>query len=149
YTVTAVVGAAPASQSLGAAPPTRRVPSWLPDAASDVFAPGWDVSQHQIDHQNMYAAYGLGSPFPEDAKLCAALNSFWPAVAPDSARAYGWRPPRPFSRFGNQLTTSILLTDRELGYHPLHPRVVQREVEAEPGWDGDSGPFLLTVDGKR
>jgi hypothetical protein len=31
------------------------------------------------------AAYGLGSPFPEDAKLCAALNSFWPAVAPDAS----------------------------------------------------------------
>ena len=26
------------------------------------------------------AAYGLGSPFPEDSKLCAALSSFWPAV---------------------------------------------------------------------
>ena len=34
------------------------------------------------------AAYGLGSPFPEDSKLCAALSAFWPAVAPDAARTF-------------------------------------------------------------
>lgn len=34
------------------------------------------------------SSYGLGSPFPEDAKLCAALSTFWPAAAPDTARTY-------------------------------------------------------------
>jgi hypothetical protein len=150
YTATAVVGAPPSSKSIGAAAPLRNcAPTWLPDAASDVFAPGWDVSQHQYANQNMYVAYGLGSPFPEDAKLCAALNSFWPAVAPDSARTYGWRPPIPWSRMGNPLTTAIPLTDAELGYHSGHPRVVTNEVKASFGWDGDHGPFLVTVAGNR
>ena len=51
---------------------------------------------------------GLGSPFPEDAKLCAMLNSFWPAVAPDAARTFGQTP------------TGIPLLDTELGLHPQH-----------------------------
>lgn len=150
YTATAVVGSPPASKSLSAASlSSRRGPTWLPDAASDVFAPGWDVSQHQTANQNMYAAYGLGSPFPEDAKLCAALNSFWPAVAPDSARTYGWRPPSPWSKTGTALTTAIPLTDSELGYHPGHPRVIAGEVAAAKGWDGDHGPFVVNMAGAR
>jgi hypothetical protein len=32
--------------------------------------------------------YGLGSPFPEDSMLCAALSSFWPAAAPDITRVF-------------------------------------------------------------
>lgn len=150
YTAAAVVGTPPASKSLGAGSLSpRRGPTWLPDAASDVFYPGWDVSQHQTANQNMYAAYGLGSPFPEDAKLCAALNSFWPAVAPDSARTYGWRPPPPWSRTGSALTTAIPLTDSELGYHLGHPRVAAGEVTAAPGWDGDHGPFVVNAAGAR
>lgn len=150
YTASAVVGAPPASLSLRAAPLSQpRGPTWLPDAAAGVFAPGWDVSQHQTANQNMYAAYGLGSPFPEDAKLCAALNSFWPAVAPDSARTYGWRPPPPWSKTGSALTTAIPLTDSELGYHPGHPLVTAGEVATTRGWDGDYGPFILTVGGVR
>lgn len=150
FTATAVVGAPPVSKCIDtASPSSRRAPSWLPDGASDVFAPGWDVSQHLTGNQNMYAAYGLGSPFPEDAKLCAALNSFWPAVAPDSARTYGWRPPIPWSRRGNPLTTAIPLTDAELGYHPQHPRVVFKEVASAKGWDGDHGPFIVTLNNAR
>jgi hypothetical protein len=34
------------------------------------------------------AGYGLGSPFPEDPKPCAALNSFRPAAAPDMKRTF-------------------------------------------------------------
>lgn len=141
FTVTAVVGNAGVASSLKTLQAPRRALSWLPDAAADVYAPGWDVSQHQRDGRNMMVSYGLGSPFPEDAKLCAALNSFWPAVAPDSSRTYGFRPPQP-DRPRRQLFTSIPLTDHELGYHRHHPRVLAGEVICEAGWDGDHGPYL-------
>lgn len=141
YTVTAIVGQSGVAPSLGLISRPRRTLSWLPDAAADVFAPGWDVSQHQRDGRNMMVSYGLGSPFPEDAKLCAALNSFWPAVAPDSSRTYGFRPPQP-NRPRRQLFTSLPLTDSELGYHPEHPRVLAREVRSDAGWDGEYGPYL-------
>ena len=72
---------------------SARRASYLPDAASGSFAPGWDVGV--VDYETAWgtnvehlAAYRLGSPFPEDAKLCAALSSFWPAVAPDSAQSF-------------------------------------------------------------
>ena len=62
--------------------------SHLPDDAAGVFAPGWDVSRDRLpDGTSHLASYGLGSPFPEDAKLCAALSAFWPAAAPDATRA--------------------------------------------------------------
>jgi len=149
YTATAVVGSVASGGSLPTAPSLSRPPSWLPDGASDVFAPGWDVSQHRLDNQSMYAAYGLGSPFPEDAKLCAALNSFWPAVAPDSARTYGFRPPHPQTGRVRALSTSIPLSDAELGYHPQHPRVQSGEVDTTYGWDGDYGPFIVVENGHR
>lgn len=149
YTVTAIVGSLALSNSPGEISFPKRAPGWLPDSASDVFAPGWDTSQHQWKNQNMLVAYGLGSPFPEDAKLCAALNSFWPAVSPDSSRTYGYRPPR-MGRPSRLLYTSIPLLDSELGYHPQHPRVLANEVLSKPGWDGDFGPFFIDSDlGKR
>lgn len=71
---------------------SARRASCLPDAGAGVFAPGWDVGitlyANGMDNVVHLAAYRLGSPFPEDAKLCAALSSFWPAVAPDSAQSY-------------------------------------------------------------
>lgn len=153
YTATAVVGSIASSGCIAAVKNGVRAISWLPDGAADVFAPGWDVSQHLLHNQNMYVAYGLGSPFPEDAKLCAALNSFWPAVAPDSARTYGYRPPKanPFVPFSSDrlLPTSIPLLDGELGYHRDHPRVQNQEVAERRGWDGDFGPFFVTVGDKR
>ena len=144
-TATAIVGFAARGQATALEPPTPDPggSSWLPDAASGVFAPGWDVAEHVIDGRPNYVAYGLGSPFPEDAKLCAALNSFWPAVAPDSSRTYGFAPD------GEQLPTAVPLMDDELGRHPEHPRVVAGEVAASMGWDGDQGPFFATVGGKR
>jgi hypothetical protein len=135
-TATAIVGFADRGVSLGDSDDSGAA-SWLPDAASGVFAPGWDVSQHVINDRPNYVAYGLGSPFPEDSKLCAALNSFWPAVAPDSSRTYGFGPGGH-----DVLPTSIPLMDSELGYHPQHPRVLAGEVKASIGWDGDQGPFL-------
>lgn len=71
--------------------PTTARHAVLPDAAAGIFAPGWDTSAARIPESATkphLSAYGLGSPFPEDAKLCAALSTFWPAVAPDTARTF-------------------------------------------------------------
>lgn len=141
-TATAIVGWAAAGQSASTRADVSGASSWLPDAASDVFAPGWDVSNHIIGGRRNYVGYGLGSPFPEDSKLCAALNSFWPAVAPDSSRTYGRGPGST-----NLLPTSIPLLDSEVGYHADHPRVQAGEVAASLGWDGDEGPFFQTLPG--
>ena len=96
--------------------------SYLTDGAAGIFAPGWDTSfdvsifgGKAIPH---LAAYGLGSPFPEDSKLCAALSSFWPAVAPDISRSF-W----PTSN------TILPLTDEEIGAN-----------SQKSGWDGELGP---------
>ena len=60
----------------------------MPDAAAGIFAPGWAISTDTTEGRKHLAAYGLGSPFPEDSKLCAALSAFWPAAAPDTTRTY-------------------------------------------------------------
>ncbi|MBO9475710.1 hypothetical protein J7413_19395 [Shimia sp. R10_1] len=122
-TPTAIVGlkgSANAGSSRGSELEIQRV-SALPDAGAGVYQPGWDVSTDvtRVDEHNEdvlhLAAYGLGSPFPEDAKLCAALSAFWPGVAPDSARSSGQRPIAP-------------MTDREVG------------LDGAPAWDGVPGP---------
>lgn len=91
----------------------------LPDGAAGVFAPGWDTSKDKTGGVEHLAAYGLGSPFPEDAKLCAALSAFWPAVAPDVARS-----------FSQARRTVTPMTDEEIG-----------SVGDLP-WDGVPGPRL-------
>jgi len=141
-TATAIVGWAAAGQSVGQRPDAAGASSWLPDAASDYFAPGWDVSEHVVAGRSNYVSYGLGSPFPEDSKLCAALSSFWPAVAPDASRTYGFQPG------GSRLRTSIPMLDSEVGYHAQHTRVLAGEVAASIGWDGDEGPFFETRGGQ-
>lgn len=94
--------------------------SFLPDAASGEFAPGWDVSRDSDESGTEFlASYGLGSPFPEDAKLCAALSTYWPAVAPDAARTF-----EPSHRW----PTVSPLTDEEIGQIGTFP------------WDGVNGP---------
>ena len=107
--------------------------SCLPDDAAGVFAPGWDVSTDVDDTDTHHlAAYGLGSPFPEDAKLCAALSAFWPAVAPDAARTMSSHTGNP-----NLQGTVAPLSDPEVGQQP-------------PGipWDGVIGPRLVEVEGE-
>jgi hypothetical protein len=104
----------------------------MTDSASNEFDPGWDISMSGDEEGNYLAAYGLGSPFPEDAKLCAALNSFWPAAAPDASRTFAIQ----------YAPTAIPLLDEELGYHRRHPRVLQRKARPSTGWDGEQGPFL-------
>lgn len=114
----------PKNTKYGKLPETTRN-SYLPDAAAGVFAPGWDVSFDRTkEGTGFLAAYGLGSPFPEDSKLCAALSTFWPAVAPDAARTFG--PNVNQSRF---FATVSPLTDEEIG-----------QVGNLP-WDGVSGPI--------
>jgi len=112
--------AAPANKGKG----RRRGASWLPDAAAGVFAPGWDVSLDAKGANTHLAHYGLGSPFPEDAQLCAALSAFWPAVAPDTARKN--------EPYGKKHTVAPM-TDEELG------------AGSNPGFDGYGGPKLLAT----
>ncbi|MEH1835376.1 MAG: hypothetical protein V7L29_25810 [Nostoc sp.] len=129
-TVTAIVSL-PRQGSMQQMPlngsPTIRQ-AYLPDAAAGVFAPGWDVSFDRTNEVEHLASYGLGSPFPEDSKLCAALSTFWPAVAPDAARTFQPNPLWP---------TVSPLTDLEIG-----------QVGNLP-WDGISGPRRVTKDGKE
>jgi hypothetical protein len=110
---------------LEGAPTTRH--AHLPDAAASVFAPGWDTGRDETQGTTHLASYGLGSPFPEDAKLCAALSSFWPAVAPDAGRS-----------FSRVFPTATPLTDAEIG------------SVGELPWDGVPGPrFIPGGDGDR
>ncbi|MED7669070.1 hypothetical protein GXB78_17850 [Pseudomonas moraviensis subsp. stanleyae] len=107
-------------------------PSSLPDGAAGVFGPGWEVGwvrQKTPDAQwiNVLAGYQMASPFPEDAKICAALGSFWPGVAPDSARVF---EPRA------SLHTIIPLTDQEIGQN------------GAIAWDDQHGPQVI-VEGNR
>jgi hypothetical protein len=131
-TITAVV-------SMGA--PLGQAPVWpvqpdplrataLPDDAAGVFAPGWDVGQDSTGTTEHLAAYSLGSPFPEDAKLCAALSTFWPAVAPDIFRTFVQVP-------GNVNGTVAPLTDAEIGQTGGLP------------WDGVPGPRVVDAGGEK
>ncbi|MGL6096241.1 MAG: hypothetical protein ACRC7O_10660, partial [Fimbriiglobus sp.] len=109
--------------------PDARRHSALPDDGAGVFFPGWDAALDKTAAGVAHlAAYGLGSPFPEDAKLCAALSTFWPAVAPDVARTF---LANPASRRG----TAAPLTDDEIG-----------QVSGV-SWDGIAGPRVVNVAG--
>lgn len=101
---------------------TRHV--YLPDAASGIFAPGWDIGLDASSNPQHLAAYTLGSPFPEDSKLCAALSSYWPAVAPDAGRSF-WR--------GSKVVYPSVspLTDDEIG------------STGDSAWDGSIGPKIV------
>jgi len=103
--------------------------TYLPDAAAGVFAPGWDVGADIIRDENgrrikHLAEYRLGSPFTEDAKLCAALSNFWAAVAPDVARTF---EPNATDR---PWPTIFPLTDEEIGIGQNN----------NLSWDGIKGP---------
>jgi hypothetical protein len=99
--------------------------AYLPDASSGYFAPGWDIGLDDSGDTAHLAAYTLGSPFPEDSKLCAALSAFWPAVAPDSGRSFWWN-----ERTG-VFPTVTPLTDDEIGSN------------GKSGWDGSNGPKVI------
>jgi hypothetical protein len=124
-TMTAIVGQFGACKGTPTAIPLDSRPpraSMLPDGAAGVFAPGWDTSIDRTEETDpddtgvtirpgatFLTTYGLGSPFPEDAKLCAALSSFWPAAAPDITRTF---EPNP------KYATATPLPDDVLGQAP-------------------------------
>ncbi len=121
------------------------VSGFLPDVASSVFAPGWDIT-YSADKPGSTDVYlsteGLGSPFVEDMKLCAASNGMWPASSPDSARTYQGALD-PYSRN----PTAVPLLDNELGFHKNSPAGVAMKKESF-GWDGVQGPFMENINGK-
>jgi hypothetical protein len=69
----------------------------------------------------------MASPFTEDVRICAALGSYWPGVAPDSARTF---EPR------SNLHSIIPLTDEEIGQH------------GATAWDNQQGPQLIAHEGR-
>lgn len=129
--VTAIVSHPQSSTTPDLALPVQRAQrqSWLPDFASGVFGPGWEVGRGLVDapFTNMLCGYQLASPFTEDARICAALGSYWPGVAPDSTRSF---EPR------NVSATVIPLTDSEIG------------LGDSPAWDGRAGPTLIESQGR-
>src|SRR4029077_6858149 len=106
--------------------------------------------------QKFLAGYGLGSPFIEDAKICASFGAYWPGVAPDSTRQYA--PDKKIGGVVYPYPTIAPLTDEEIGSAPLEdgqftprdgihgPRATMidgREV-AFMSWDGVRGPRATT-----
>ena len=113
----------------------------LPDGAAGLFDPGWDVSQNRTEDNFFFLeSYGLGTPFVEDVKICAALSSFWPGVAPDGSREF--QPGKVAANPVVQAWPTIApVTDDEMGI-----------VEIADGgflpWDGVRGPVETIVDGE-
>jgi len=120
--------------------------SGLPDNSPGVFDPGWDASQgifYAADGQMLQRYlqnHGLGTPFVEDVKLCAALGSYWPAIAPDSARS--WTPLKKAPGDLYPWPTIVPLTDLETGIEPMP------DGRFMP-WDGVRGPQIVERGGKR
>jgi hypothetical protein len=117
----------------------------LPDGSPGLFDPGWDTSQGIYFRdpnrplQKFLTGYGLGSPFIEDAKLCAALGAYWPGVAPDSTRVF-----QPDKKIGGEpypYPTIVPLTDEEIGSAPV------AGGQFMP-WDGVHGPRATTFEGR-
>ena len=147
-TVTAIVsqpddGSGPVQSPNG---PCGRPAAACPTAPRDSFDPGWDTSQDLLYSDpdtpilKFLAGYGLGSPFVEDAKLCAALGAYWPGISPDATRAY---PPKKLQmglRYG--WPTIVPMTDEEIG-------IVPTADGAYMPWDGVRGPQRRTVDGRE
>ena len=90
--------------------------------------------------QKFLAGYGLGSPFIEDAKICAAFGAYWPGVAPDSTRQYA--PDKKIGGVVYPYPTIAPLTDEEIGSAPL-------ESGQFMPWDGVHGPRPATFQGRQ
>jgi hypothetical protein len=121
----------------------------MPDGSPGLFDPGWDTSQgiyysapavHGALLQKFLAGYGLGSPFIEDTKLCAALGAYWPGVAPDATRTF--QPDKQIAGRVYPYPSVAPLTDEEIGIAPLP------DGRFMP-WDGVRGPQARTLNGKR
>jgi hypothetical protein len=85
--------------------------------------------------QKFLAGYGLGSPFVEDAKLCAALGAYWPGVAPDATRTFA--PDKQIAGIVYPYPTVAPQTDEELGMVPS-----SLSGKSAP-WDGVPGPTVV------
>jgi hypothetical protein len=123
--------------------------SFLPDTGTGIFFPGWDVTYSTDNKENItnpfLATVGLGSPFPEDMKLCAAANGMWPVESPDAGRTFQGSL-EPFPLYGKP-STSVPLMDNEIGYHRNSP---YGKIRGETfGWDGEQGPFLKKDDAHK
>lgn len=131
--------------------------SYLSDTSAFVFAPGWEATYSSLESdikRVFLATFGLGSPFPEDMKLCAAANGMWPVASPDAARTFqGSLQPLPTPKSLFKLSdetvppTAIPLMDSELGIHKGYPGLSDPTcgVTESYGWDGEQGPFLEKV----
>ena len=118
--------------------------SFLPDTGTGVFFPGWDATYSGKRKDSYLATFGLGSPFPEDMKLCAAANGMWPVTSPDAGRTFQGSLEPIGGRIPN---TSIPLLDEELGRNKRSPFCKYYNNDSESfGWDGEQGPFLETKD---
>lgn len=109
----------------------------LPDGSPGLFDPGWDVSigvrstNGGKDVHKYLVGHGLGSPFIEDAKLCAALGAYWPGLAPDATRQY--QPEKWMDGIPYPWPSIVPLTDEELGMVPA-------ANGKRMSWDGVVGP---------
>ena len=117
----------------------------LPDGSPGLFDPGWDTSQgiyYTDPHrpvQKFLTAHALGSPFIEDAKLCAALGNYWPGVSPDATRVFP-----PDKKIGGTMypyPSNVPLTDEEVGIAPT------KSGQYMP-WDGVRGPKTAEFEGR-
>ncbi len=137
-TVTALVGMLQALPDASTSRPgdVKDRTSSLTDASSGVFAPGSDISMDEtpprVDERGQdipvrvyLANYGMGSPFLEDTKLCAAQSAFWPGTTPDTARVYEPFPDQP---------TVTPLLDSELPWDGSpQPEIVREPGKNQPG----------------
>jgi hypothetical protein len=115
--------------------------STLPDGTAGLFDPGWETTQDRTEENLFYLqSYGLGSPFVEDAKLCASLGAYWPGVSPDATRTF--QPDKKAQRDSQPWPTVCPLTDEEIG-------IVEVPGGGYRPWDGVRGPQLVTRDGRQ
>ncbi|WP_407264904.1 hypothetical protein R5N98_12620 [Tenacibaculum maritimum] len=123
--------------------------SYLPDTGTGIFYPGWDVtysSEKNNEANPFFATFGLGSPFPEDMKLCAAANGMWPVLSPDAGRTFqGSLESFPILGKPN---TAIPLMDIEIGLNINSPQVLENKCSESFGWDGEQGPYLFKKEKK-
>ncbi len=118
------------------------ISSHLPDVCSSVFAPGWDVTYSGTKKDVFLSTQGLGSPFVEDMKFCAAMNGMWPVASPDAARTYQGSVLVSQNDDWERNPTAVPLMDNELGLHHESPAVRLYKQAASTGWDGECGPYL-------
>lgn len=150
-TITAVVSAPACSgrQAIARGYSRHGTFNTLTDTISNVFAPGWDITYSNVSSESgerYIATFGLGSPFPEDMKLCAAANGMWAGSSPDASRTFypGIEPIRLLGR----PATAVPLLDQELGFHEDSPAVREHRRSPLKGWDGEFGPFIRISDGR-